>query len=186
MALKATIFRAELDVADIDRNYFRHHSLTLARHPSETNERMMVRLLAFALHAHEHLSFGAGLSTDDEPDLWLKDLTGTIDVWIDVGQPDEKSVRKACGRARRVFVYSYGARGVELWWEGVRAKLTRSINLEVYALPPATSAALAALADRSMQLQCTIQEGAIWLASPDKTVHVEMSPLLRQPEATGA
>ena len=104
MALKATIFKAELQIADMDRNYYHDHALTIARHPSETDERMMVRLLAYALHADETLSFGKGLSTDDEPDLWQKDLTGAIELWIDVGQPDEKRIRKACGRARQVFV----------------------------------------------------------------------------------
>ncbi len=117
MALKATIFKADLQIADMDRRYYGDHTLTIARHPSETDERMMVRLLAFAMHADEALSFGRGLSTDDEPDLWRKDLTGTIEIWIDVGLPDEKRVRRACGRARQVFVYSYGGRGAELWWD---------------------------------------------------------------------
>jgi len=102
MALNATIFKAVLQIADMDRNYYRDHALTIARHPSETDERMMVRLLAFVLHAHEALSFGKGLSADGEPDLWQKDLTGAIELWIDVGQPDEKSIRKACGRAKQV------------------------------------------------------------------------------------
>ena len=116
MALKATIFKAGLQIADMGRNYYHDHALTLARHPSETSERMMVRLLAFALNASETLTFGKGLSTDDEPDLWQKDLTGAIDLWIDVGLPDEKSIRKACGRAAQVRIYSYGGRNAELWW----------------------------------------------------------------------
>src|SRR4051812_5437311 len=107
MALKATICRAQLQIADIERNYFQDHALTIARHPSETDERMMVRVLAYAIHADEALLFGKGLSEDDEPDLWIKDLTGAIKLWIDVGQPDEKRIRRACGRADRVFVYAY-------------------------------------------------------------------------------
>jgi len=177
MALKATIFRAELDVADIDRGYFQHHTLTIARHPSETNERMMVRVLAFALNAHEHLAFGGGLSSDDEPDLWQKDLTGAIDLWIEVGLPDEKSVRRACGRAKRVVVYAYGARSLTLWWDAVRTQFARSANLSVFALTPAVSAALENLADRNMRLQCTIQDGEIWFASDQTTVQVELFAL---------
>ena len=180
MALKATIFKAELHVADMERNYFQNHLLTIARHPSETDERMMVRLLAFALHAHEYLAFGKGLSTDDEPDLWQKDLTGAIDLWIDVGQPDEKSLRKACGRAKQVFVYSYGLRTPELWWDAIRVKLERAVNLNVYNLPLAASAALAKLAGRNMHLQCTIQDKQMWFANADTTVHVETVPLLQQ------
>ncbi len=186
MALKATIFKAELHVADMERNYFQEHQLTIARHPSETDERMMVRLLAFALHAHEYLAFGKGLSTDDEPDLWQKDLTGAIDVWIDVGQPDEKSLRKACGRAKQVFVYSYGLRSADLWWDAIRSKLERAANLNVFNLPLAASAALAKLADRNMQLQCTIQDNQIWFANAESTVHVETVALMQQPVATNS
>lgn len=177
MALKATIFKAELQIADMDRNYYHDHTLTLARHPSETDERMMVRLLAFALNASENLSFGQGLSTDDEPDLWQKDLTGAIQCWIDVGLPDEKLVRKACGRARRVFVYAYGGRVADIWWEQNGAKLDRSANLAVMKLAVDSTQALARLAQRSMQLQCTIQDGEIWFSDKNNTVQVAMTVL---------
>lgn len=184
MALKATIFKAELQIADMDRNYYQTHSLTLARHPSETDERMMVRLLAFALHAHEALAFGQGLSTDDEPDLWQKDLTGAIELWIDVGLPDEKLIRKACGRARQVLVYVYGGRGAEIWWEQNRAKLERLGNLTVTSVAPETSTALAKLAQRGMQLHCTIQDGQIWLAGEDtQQVEVNLVSLKSPPPA---
>ncbi len=173
MALKSTIFRAEVQISDMDRHYYAHHALTLAQHPSETDERMMVRLLAFALHANEHLTFGNGLSTDDEPDLWLKDLTGAIDLWIDVGMPDEKLVRRACGRANRVVIYGYGGRVVGMWWQGVAAKLANCHNLSVYDLSPQTSKALAQLAERNMQLQCTIQDGEVWFGSDTQTVKIE-------------
>jgi len=179
MALKATIFKAELQIADMDRNYYRDHALTLARHPSETDERMMVRLLAFALHAHEALSFGKGLSTDDEPDLWQKDLTGAIEAWIDVGLPDEKRVRKASGRAREVFIYSYGGRVAEMWWSQNSGKLERIKNLAVINLPLETSAALAKLAQRNMQLQCTIQEGQVWVSDKEHSVQVERIGLMQ-------
>ncbi len=172
MALKATIFKASVQISDTDRNYYQSHALTLARHPSETDERMMVRLLAFALNAHEALAFGKGLSADDEPDLWQKDLTGAIELWIDVGQPDEKRLRKACGRATQVVVYSYGGSGAQLWRESVRDTVARCRNLAVHALPQAASQAMAKLAARAMQLTYTIQDGEVWVASEQDTVHI--------------
>lgn len=172
MALKATIFKADLQIADMDRNYYGRHVLTIARHPSETDERMMVRLLAFALNAHEALSFGKGLSTDDEPDLWQRDLTGAVDLWIDVGQPDERRILKACGRAAHVVIYSYSSTS-GIWWKQVGTKLERARNLSVLNLPLAVGPALAALAQRTMQLQCTIQDGQVWMSSGEQTVQID-------------
>jgi uncharacterized protein YaeQ len=177
MALKATIFKVVLQIADMDRSYYQDHALTIARHPSETDERMMVRLLAFALHASESLSFGKGLSTDDEPDVWDKDLTGAIATWIDVGQPDERRIRKACGRADQVVVYSYSASGRNVWWEQNAGTLQRLQNLTVINLTSAAARELATLANRTMHLNCTIQEGQIWLADETRTVLVEPEPL---------
>jgi len=177
MALKSTVFKAELSIADIDRGYYRDHILTLARHPSETDERMMVRLLAFALHAGEGLEFGRGLSTDDEPDLWQRDLTGVIEKWIDVGLPDERDVRKACGRAREVHVLAYGGRAVDLWWDRVRDKLERQSQLAVAEVPAEASGALARLAARSMRLQVTIQEGQVHVADDATSVPLELRVL---------
>lgn len=177
MALGATIFKAELRISDMDRNYYRDHALTIARHPSETDERMMVRVLAFALHANDALAFGKGLDADDEPDLWQKDLTGAIDVWIDVGQPDEKRVRRACGRAARVFIYAYGDRVVDKWWDRARGGLEHVSNLKVMKLSSASSQAAARLAERTMRLDCTIQDGQIWLADATQTVEVALAPM---------
>ncbi len=181
MAIKATIFKVGLQIADIDRNYYRDHALTLARHPSETDERMMVRLLAFARHADANLAFANGLSADDEPDLWQKDLTGAIELWMDVGLPDEKTVRRACGRARRVIIYAYGGRSAELWWQQCAAKLGRIENLAVFNVAQTSSRALAALAPRSRQLHCTVQEGQIWLSSSEERVQVELDVWLTGP-----
>ena len=177
MALKSTIFRAELAVADIDRGHYGDYSLTIARHPSETDERMMVRLLAFALHASDTLTFGKGLSTEDEPDLWQRDLTGVIESWIDVGLPDEKEVRKACGRARDVHVYAYGGRAVGLWWEKARARLDTLERLTVSEVPIEASRALAALAARSMRLHCTIQERNIMLGDAATSASIDLVTL---------
>ncbi|MBE7421303.1 MAG: YaeQ family protein [Zoogloeaceae bacterium] len=177
MALKSTVFKAELQVSDLDRHYYATHALTLARHPSETDERMMARLLAFALFAGERLEFGRGLSAEDEPALWQKDLTGAIELWIEVGLPDERVVRRACGKAERVVVVCYGGRGADLWWGQNRDRLERLRNLTVMNLPAAASQALAALARRSMSLQCTIQDGQAWLTDGTDTVHIETMPL---------
>ncbi|MDP3671057.1 MAG: YaeQ family protein [Telluria sp.] len=172
MALKATIYKAELQLADMDRNYYQEHLLTLARHPSETDERMMIRLLAFAIHANEALTFTKGLFDTDEPDLWQKDLTGAIQLWIEVGQPDEKRLMKACGRSERVIVYTYSATS-HIWYKQIAGKLERAKNLTVINIPAAASAALEQLAQRNMQLQCTIQDSQIWLTDSVSTVLVE-------------
>ncbi len=173
MSPKATIYKAELSVSDMDRHYYATHALTLARHPSETDERLMVRLLAFALHADERLEFGRGLSTDDEPDLWRKSLTGEIEQWIDLGQPDEQRIRKACGRARQVVVIGYSGRGFDIWWNKIAGGLARLKNLTVIDIPAATVQALAALADRNMQLQCLIQDGQAQLMTEKASVTID-------------
>jgi uncharacterized protein YaeQ len=175
MASNATIFKATLQINDMDRQYYQDHAVTLARHPSETDERMMVRLLAFALHAHEALSFGRGVSAEEEPALWVKDLTGAIDIWVEVGQPNEKSIRQACGRAKQVYVYTYGGRGADQWWEKNLATLERLDNLTVMNLPLEGSRALAQLTHPSMQLQCTIQERHIWMTEKETTAHIELT-----------
>src|SRR5260221_12973898 len=169
MALKATIFKAELHIADMERGYYHDHALIVARHPSETDERMMVRLLAFALNADETLAFGAGLSTDDEPDLWRKDLTGSIKTWIDVGLPDEKRVRKACGRADEVFVYSYGGHAAQLWWQQVGDKLARSHKLTVIDLPQAGKRGPAGVPARHKAVQKKHPRGTVMGAGEDQT-----------------
>lgn len=179
MALKATIFKAELQIADMDRNHYQDYALTLARHPSETDERMMVRLLAFALYADEQLAFGKGLSTDEEPDLWLKDLTGAIELWINVGLPDERWLRKAAGRARQVVVVTYGGRVAEMWWEQNRAVLERLQNLTVLRLAPEDTQALAALANRTMRLQCMVQDGEALLTGEAGAVRIEPQRITR-------
>jgi uncharacterized protein YaeQ len=172
MALRATVYRADLTVSDLDRHVYSQHALTLARHPSETEERLMVRLLAFALYADEALAFGRGLSTEGEADLWQIDPTGVIERWIDVGLPDERDVRKACGRAREVVVLAYGARKVDAWWDGNAAAFARLSNLHVLTLTAAETAALQTLAARSMALSCTVQDGHVWLASEGATVEI--------------
>ena len=182
MALKSTIFKAALAVADIDHGYYADHALTLARHPSETDERMMIRLVALALNAHKlqdvcqgdgTLAFGAGLSNVDEPDVWLRDFTGETKLWIEVGQPEDKPIIKACGKSDEVIVYCFN-RAAEIWWRGIENKLTRPQNLQVYRVPTESSQALAALAQRSMQLQATIQENTLTLGDGANSIDVEL------------
>ena len=179
MALKATIYKVDLQIADMDRNYYQQHSLTLAKHPSETDERMMVRLLAFALYADEFLSFGKGLSTDDEADLWLKDMTGAIELWIDVGLPDERDIRKACGRAKQVVILVYRGRTADMCWNQNRDKLERQQNLTVINLTAESTQAMAALVTRGMQLSCTVQDDQILLAGDTAAVAITPAFLYR-------
>ena len=174
MALKSTVFKAEVQLADLDRQHFGDYSLTLARHPSETDERMMIRLLAFLLNASETLVFGRGLSTEDEADLWDIDATGSIERWVDVGLPDEKAVRRACNRSRHAVVLSYGGRAAEIWWQQNSAKLSTQKNLRVLSLTVEEGKALAGLAERNMRLQCTVQDGVVWLGSDSR--HLELAP----------
>ena len=167
MALKATVVRAELQISDMDRHYYATHPLTLAQHPSETDERLMVRLLAFALFADERLEFGRGLSTDEDPDLWQRDYTGDVERWIELGQPDESRIRKACGRAREVVVLNYGGRAAELWWEKNGQALARHDNLVVLDLPSAQVDALASRYARGMRFTVMIQDGEVQLLEAD-------------------
>lgn len=178
MALKSTIFKAQLQIADVDRGLYADHALTLARHPSETDERMMVRLLAFALHVpaddrRGRLEMARGLSDTDEPDLWRHDLTGALVHWIEVGQPDDRRLLKAAGRAERVSVIAYGP-AVAPWWAGVEGRIARAGNLEVWQWPSEQSRALATLARRSMALQVNVHDGVVWVG--DGETAIELHP----------
>ena len=174
MAIKSTIYKVDLQIADMDRNYYGQHSLTLAKHPSETDERLMVRLIAFALYADEYLLFGKGLSDDEEPDLWLKDLTGAIQLWIDVGLPTERDIRKACGRSKQVVVVLYGGRIADMWWTQNSKALLKNNNLAILNLPDTQE--LTAAAERGLTMSCTIQDGQI-LVSHD-TGSFDISPVM--------
>jgi uncharacterized protein YaeQ len=181
VALKSTIYKAHLAIADIDHGYYADHALTLARHPSETDERMMIRLLALALNAHElqgtcggdgTLAFGAGLSDPEDPDLWLKDFTGAIRLWVEVGQPEDRPLVKACQKADAVRVYAFN-HAAEVWWKGIENKLTRLDKLQVFRVPTEASQALAGMAARSMQLQATVQDGAVTISGDAGSVMIE-------------
>lgn len=177
MAKGATIYKADLNIADIDRDYYAEHALTLALHPSETAERMMVRLLAFVLFASDDLLFGGGVSTQGEPALWEKDLTGAIQFWIEIGHHDEKDLRRACGKAQRVVVFCHAGRASALWWSQMHQDLERLNNLTVFQLPAAETQALGRLAERNMQLQCNIQDETISIIGGDTLVQLELETL---------
>jgi uncharacterized protein YaeQ len=183
MALKSTIYKANLHLADMDRQVYGEHALTLALHPSETEERLMVRVLAFALQAPADdlqggLMFARGLSDTDEPDLWQKDLTEQIVHWIEVGQPDERRMAKACGKAERVTIYCYGS-SAHIWWAGLETKVTRLKNLEVWRLPADQAQALGERAQRSMQLQVQVQDGHVYFIDDAGSLELQPEPLWR-------
>jgi len=174
MAIKATIYKAGIQIADMDRGFYEDLNLTIARHPSETDERMMVRIYAFALHAAEGLKFTEGIAAkEDEPDIWLKNLMGDIDVWIEVGLPDEKKIKKACNRSKEVYVYPYAGRSVQTWWKPIAGRLSKHKNLNVIALPQEATKALAKLAQRTMSLHFNVQDGQIWMGDSKNNILVE-------------
>jgi uncharacterized protein YaeQ len=179
VALSATIFKAEVNIADMDRHYYQTHNLVLAQHPSETDIRMMVRILAFALNANEALQFTKGLSTEDEPELWQKSLSDEIELWIELGQPDEKRIRKACSRARQVVVYCYSGHSAEIWWEQIARQLHRFDNLKVVNLPADGCEALASMAQRTMHLNISLQDGMVSVS--DNEQNIDITPEVRYP-----
>jgi len=172
MALKATIYKVELSIADMDRHYYETHNLTIARHPSETDERMMVRILAFALNAHEHLQFTKGLSTENEPELWQKSLSDEIDLWIELGLPSEKRVRQSSNKARKTIVYSYGGSTADAWWDKLKNNTARFKTLQVTNFSKEDTQALAQLAARSMRIQVNIQDEDIMISNTDNSLHI--------------
>ncbi|SDV49045.1 YaeQ family protein [Chitinasiproducens palmae] len=165
MALKSIIYKAELQIADMDRHYYADHALTIARHPSETDERMMIRLAMFAMFASDTLTLTKGLDDVDEPDLWDRDLTGRIERWIDLGQPDERRLARAAGRADQVVAIAY--RNAKVWWAGVQNKVQRLGNLTVLSIDEGVAPELARMASRTMRLQVTRQDDQIWIGSTE-------------------
>lgn len=177
MALKATVCKCELNISDMDRHYYHAHSLTIARHPSETDLRMMTRILAFALNAHEDLQFTKGLSTQDEPDIWLKNLSDEVEIWIDLGQIDEKRLRQACGKAKQVVLFTYHDKQAAPWWQLMEKHFIRQKNLTVYHVDSVYGEALEKLASKSMDLQVSIQDGEIYISSGDTNLQLNVKSI---------
>ncbi len=176
MAKGSTIYKADLSISDTERDYYCDHQLTLACHPSETTERMMMRILAFALNADENLTPAGGMSEADEPDLWLKDLTGAITLWIEVGQPDERRILKACGRASRVIIYTYGTKPLA-WLNSIESKIAKAKNLSIYSINAESAKALGAMAERNMELQITKDHDELWIRSEKDAVSIDITVL---------
>ncbi len=175
MALPSTIFKIEMDISDLDRHYYETHNLTLARHPSETDERLIARLIAFAFHASSRLHFGLSIGAGDEPDLFEKDYAGDIILWISVGCPDEKLIKKACSRSERVAIYSYGGSEVQVWWD--KLKIDKFDKLSIFRIPQEISTFLAGKIERSFKVQCTIEDGILWWNSDQSTLEIKCEAL---------
>lgn len=173
MAISATIYKAEINIADMDKHYYQRHEFTLAQHPSETALRMMIRLIAFTLNAHEQLTFTKGLSSDSEPDLWQKSLSDEIELWIDLGQPEEKRIRKACGRAKQVIIYTYNHRSAEPWWQQQAQQLARYKNLTIIHIDAEN---IESLVQRTMHLQCNIQDTELYINDDNNAITVTQTP----------
>ncbi|MFA6192520.1 MAG: YaeQ family protein [Sulfurimonas sp.] len=171
MSTKATIYKASLNIANMDSHYYAEHNLTLAKHPSENDFRFMVRLAAFVLNANDALQFCKGISQDDEPDLWQKALDGEILLWIDLGQPDEKRIRKACGRSQKVIIYTYQEGSAFAWYKNVESSLKRFKNLSVIHLN--FDGDIEQLVERTMSLQCNISDGELTMISGEKSIIVK-------------
>lgn len=177
MALKSTIFKLDLTVADITRGYYEDHSLTIARHPSETDLRMLVRIVTFALNASENLQFTKGLSTSDEPDIWEKSLTGEISHWIDLGQPLEKRIRQSCSKADRVSIYSYQKSTAKMWYDSVKDTVERFKSLSVTHLVLSDEKVVERIIDRTMKLNCVIEDEQLMLTSDKENLTIELQRL---------
>lgn len=178
MALKATIIKALVTVSDMDRHIYQDLNLTIAQHPSETEQRLMIRVLAYALNTCEHLEFTKGLCADDEPEIWAKNYSGEIELWVELGLPEEKRLKKAVGRAKKVRLYTYGEGAQDIWWQKNASKLSQLKNLEIFSLPSHATQQIAALATRSMQLNITIQDGDVWLSDANNSVEIKPIQLL--------
>lgn len=179
MAQKATIFKIDLSISDMDRHYYADHNLTIARHPSENNQRMMLRILAFMFNAGEELSFTKGLSETDDPDLWQKTLTDEIKLWIELGQPSEQRIKKGCNQSEHMMIYSYATGAFYQWWQKEENKLNLRKNLSIITIDEVVGDTLAELIERQLSIQCSISEGQAWLTIGEHSI--EVTPTLIKP-----
>lgn len=176
MALKATIYKANIELADMDRNYYDSLQLTLAQHPSETDQRFMVRLISYILNAHNDLQFGKGVSDEDEAAIWQINYSDEIALWIELGQLDEKRIKKACNKAEQVKLYCYGS-SVETWWSQSQHTLNKFSKLSIEQFETSTTDALVKLLSRTMEFQCSIQDGQLWLTCGHESLLIETKTL---------
>ncbi|NRA24584.1 MAG: YaeQ family protein [Oleispira sp.] len=172
MAIKATVIKLDLTISDMDRDYYQQHTLTMAQHPSETEQRLILRTIAFTLFAREDLQFTKGLSEDSEPDLWQKNLIDDIELWIELGQPDEKRIRKACHKAKQAVILSYGDNAGDMWWKAVEGKAKSFKNLSVYHISTEQYNSLSQLMQRHLVLNASIQDAELWLSDDKYSLHI--------------
>jgi uncharacterized protein YaeQ len=172
MAIKSTVIKLDLTISDMDRDYYQQHTLTMAQHPSETEQRLILRTIAFTLFAREDLQFTKGLSDDSQPDLWQKNLIDDIELWVDLGQPDEKRIRKACHKAKQVIIFSYGDNAAKMWWKGVEGKAKGFKNLSVYHINTEQYSTLDQLMKRHLVLNASIQDAELWLSDDQTSLHI--------------
>ena len=175
MAQKATIFKADVNLANMDQDIYLDQNLTIAQHPSETLQRMMLRIVAWALHANEQLTFTKGLCEEDEPELWQKNYSDEIELWIDLGTPDEKRLKKASVRGNQAVLFTYGQNVANAWWKQHESVARKYNNLTVNFVSDETMEQLAALAQRTMQLQFSISDGDVWLSSGEESIQLDIS-----------
>lgn len=176
MALKSTVLKATIHLSDMDRNVYDTLQLTIAQHPSENNQRLMVRVMAFVLNYHEDLKFGKGVSDEDEAAIWQIDYAEQIALWVELGQIDVKRIKKASHRADKVKLYCYGS-SVDTWWKQAQKDVSLFSNVIVEQFPEEQSLALADLADKSMEFQVSIQDGQCWLSHGEDTLLIETTKL---------
>jgi uncharacterized protein YaeQ len=150
MALKPTIYKIKIDLSNTDQGHYDSYPLTIALHPSETQERMMARVLAFCINAQDGLTFTRGLSAIEEPDIWSHSLDGQINLWIDVGEPRADRIKKSSRLSSRVRIYSFNAKS-DVWW---REEIKQKVNLKtsVFQFDWACIQALALLLERTMNM----------------------------------
>ena len=172
MALKPTIYKAQVELADSDRNCFDSLSLTIAQHPSETADRMAARLLAYCLNASRGVEFTRGLSTTEEPDIWRHSDSGELDLWIEIGQPEEPRLRKACGKAGAVKVYAFG-KSANTWWQLNGEVISALPRLEVWQFGWEEIQALAGLMNRTMQWNVSVVGGVVYVDNGKESVSLE-------------
>lgn len=176
MALRSSIFKANISLANLNTQIYDDIALTLALHPSETEERMMYRILAYLFCLQERLEFTEGLNNPDLPDIWQKDFTGAIEHWVDLGFPDEKRIKKALGRSNKVSIFTYNHFKFKIWFEKVSSNLINNPKVFVYCFEDNQPGELLQLVERSMILNCVIEDEQIFLSNNTVRAQINIKP----------
>ncbi len=176
MALKSTIYKVNVELANMDQHYYDSLQLTIARHPSETEQRLIIRIICYILNAHPDLKFGKGISNEEEATIWQINYSNEIDLWIELGQLDEKRLKKACNKAKKVKLYCYGT-STDIWWSQIKSKVNKLDYLSVEKFDHSITDSLIKLISKTMEFQCSIQDGQLWLSSENETLLIETEKL---------